>query len=162
MNFNHKNFPKAFYCVLGGVALLLNISGCGNSEEQTPRAAVRGFVMLDDYPLEAGIIRFIPTGESKGFKTSATIIDGAFELDKSQGPPACLVRIEIESTDNGRVADDDELGFEQLKKMKSKKRKQKGETVPAAYNSRSTITEELSSEGVNELKYDLLLKPKKK
>ncbi|WP_298859604.1 hypothetical protein [uncultured Gimesia sp.] len=133
--------------------------GCSSSEEQFPRAAVRGIVLLDAEPLAEGVIKFIPHGENKGPKSSATIRNGMFKVDEEHGPIVGSSRIEIVSTDDGGFAPDDEAA---LKKLKASRRKVvKVIKVPAIYNSRSTMTKTISQEAENDFTFNLVSKRKR-
>ncbi|MCA9015640.1 MAG: hypothetical protein KDA77_09950, partial [Planctomycetaceae bacterium] len=72
MIFNRLISTLCFSLILSGLA------GCGSSNNEYPRAAVRGIVLLDGEPLPEGIIRFIPQGPDKGPKSSAEIRVGMF------------------------------------------------------------------------------------
>jgi hypothetical protein len=129
------------------------LCGCGGSEQELPRAKVSGHVTLDGKPLPEGVIRFIPTGEAQGPKTSAVIAEGRFLLEEEQGPVVGTHRIIIESTDNGGYAPDDEEAIPRLRASGVKRINVV--RVPAIYNSRSTLTETVSTEGPNEFTFDL-------
>lgn len=134
-------------------------TGCSSSDEEFPRASVRGIVLLDEEPLPRGVIRFIPHGENKGPKSSATIRNGMFKVDDEHGPIAGPSRIEIVSTDDGGFAPDDE---EALKKLTASKKKKviKVIKVPAIYNSRSTMVKTIVPDADNDFTFNLVSKQK--
>ena len=136
------------------------LCGCGGSDEQElPRAAVSGTVQLDDKPLSKGVIRFVPAEGTQGPKASATISEGKFSLEAEQGPIVGTHRIEIQSTDNGGYAWDDEEALQKLKASGVKRIE--AVQVPAIYNSRSTLKETVTSEGPNEFMFDLQSKTRR-
>lgn len=131
----------------------LAILGCGGNERERPRAAVRGTVTLDDKPLSQGVIRFIPAEGTQGPKTSAVIFEGKFSLEVDDGPVVGTHRIEIESTDDGGYAPDDEEAFQKLKASGVKRIDVV--RIPAMYNTKSTLKETVSAEGPNEFTFNL-------
>ena len=61
------------------------VAGCGRPSGP-PRAAVHGEITLDESPLKSGVIRFVPTGATKGPVALATIKDGRYDLSSWDGP----------------------------------------------------------------------------
>ena len=141
--------------ILSGVAIL---SGCGReTDEAHPRAAVQGKVLLDGQPLPEGLIRFIPQGDTGGPKISANIENGMFSLPETTGPAVGAHRVEIESTDNGGYAWDDEQAIQKLRAQRI--RKIERIEVPAVYNRSSSLETVIVAGQVNELAYDLNSRP---
>jgi hypothetical protein len=117
-------------------------AGCSDqSPEQFSRAAIDGTVVLDGTPLEDAIIRFIPTGQTPGPKTFYHVHEGKFQATTRNGPPVGTHRVEIESSDEGEFAHDDEQALEQLRQ--SPRRRIQPPRVPEIYRSRSILTAEL-------------------
>lgn len=137
------------------VLLCLLPSGCGGAGDTGPRASVAGTVLLDGVPLSAGIIRFIPLNSPYGSAamTSAMVRDGLFGAEGDNGPLVGENRVEIESTDDGGFALDDEAALEQLKAA--------GRTrvdvvvVPERYNRRSELTRTITADGSNHFLFEL-------
>ena len=71
------------------------LAGCGRGVGGPERAAVSGVVQLDEVPLPAGIIRFVPQGTTKGPVALATIKDGKFGIPAAVGPTVGKNAIEI-------------------------------------------------------------------
>lgn len=67
------------------VVVLPFVAGCGRPSGP-PRAAVHGEITLDESPLKSGVIRFVPTGATKGPVALATIKDGRYDLSSWDGP----------------------------------------------------------------------------
>ncbi len=61
------------------------VAGCGRPSGP-PRAAVHGEITLDESPLKSGVIRFVPTGATKGPVALATIKDGRYHMSSWDGP----------------------------------------------------------------------------
>ena len=136
-------------CVLLAGALC----GCGGTDSELPRAAVRGTVQLDGAPLDEGVVRFVPDQGTRGPKTSVPVADGRFEVPDEFGPIVGTHRVEIESTDDGGYARDDEQAIARL--MTQGRRRVHVVTVPLIYNTRSRLTAEVAAEGPNEFDFTL-------
>lgn len=137
------------------IAVAVALCGCGGrGARELPRAAVTGTVTLDGKPLGKGVIRFVPLEGTPGPKTSAMISQGQFSAEQAHGPVVGKHRIEIESTDDGGYALDDEEAFQKLRA--SGTRRIGAVRVPAVYNSRSTLTETVAPEGPNEFTFELI------
>lgn len=133
---------------LGLIALC--VIGCGDSGP--PRFAAEGTVLLDGAPLPAGVIRFLPQGETKGPAASATIENGKFALDTSNGPVAGQHRIEIEATGHEGFAVDDEQAYAQ-KASTTRAPVIPPNPVPPMYNRQSTLSKTISPEGPNTFEF---------
>ena len=129
-------------CLLA-LALLpvLLVTGCSRSE--IPRAAVSGYVTLDGQPLESGVVRFVPTGDTKGPAVSVTITDGLFDLQEFEGPVVGANRIEIEALHWLGFAMDDEAAF--VAQVEGGQHPHPQNPVPERYNRRSRRVVEVSS-----------------
>lgn len=139
--------------MLVACAGLITLAGCGGAETELPRAAVSGQVSLGGKPLEEGVVRFIPKDGTPGPKTSVSIAGGEFRADEEAGPVVGTHRVEIDSTDDGGYAMDDETAIKRLKE--SGVRRIEVVRVPAIYNSRSTLTATISADAPNELTFEL-------
>lgn len=146
--------------VIAAFGLLLQAGCGGGADDSPPRAAVQGTVLLDQQPLPQGMIRFIPKDDTGGPKLSAAIKDGSFSLSDERGPWVGTHRVEIESTDDGGYAMDDEQAIQKLKQQ-GVRRIERIE-VPQAYNRRSTLEAVIVAGEINELDYDLTSNPRKR
>lgn len=136
----------------------VGLIGCGGSStDSLSRAAVAGKVTLDGINLKQGVIRFVPTGDTTGPKVSVAIEDGRFSATAESGPVIGGHRIEIQSTDNGGYAMDDEQALERLRAQG--KRPIEVVKVPAIYNSSSTLHAAVTVDGPNEYDFALSSKP---
>jgi hypothetical protein len=136
------------------LGLLVLLSGCGGRDEDAPvRAAVEGSVSLNNIPLRQGVIRFIPTEDSHGPKTSIVITQGKFSAEGEYAPVVGTHRIEIESTDTAGLAIDDEEALQRL--QSGPPQRFEVVEVPVNYNQYSTLTETVTAEGPNEFVFAL-------
>lgn len=140
--------PRSWIILL----LTLFITGCSEATQGPQRAAVSGTVQLNGSPLAQGIIRFVPTDGTQGPKVSLPIQDGQFAADTDHGPVAGTNRVEIQSTDDGGLAMDDEEAVEELRRQP---RKISVVTVPPIYNTHSQLKEQLLTDQLNELTFEL-------
>ena len=125
---------------------LLLLVGCGGGELKD-RGEVRGTVHLDGQPIEKGSIVFLPTGGNTGPVAGATILDGAYHIPASKGPPVGANRVEIsaERKTGRKVPARPPLAGEEDEIV---------EAVPARYNDESTLEREITL-GENILDFDL-------
>jgi hypothetical protein len=138
------------FCLL----LIATLFGCGGSDEDAlTRASVEGSVLLDNQPLQAGVVRFVPIDGTPGPKTSVVVSAGRFSVDSDHGPVVGTHRIEIESTDNGGYAPDDEEALQRLEASGSLQLDIV--QVPAVYNDHSTLTETVTEDGDNQYEFTL-------
>ncbi|MBI1248337.1 hypothetical protein GC197_10930 [bacterium] len=135
------------------ILLLFVCCGCSQSGDGIPRAAVEGHVTWQGVPLKQGVIRFVPLAGGQGGKTSISIVDGTFKVDAPHGPAVGRHRIEIESTDDGGFAMDDETALTRLKE--SRIRKIDVVVIPPIYNTQSQLTETISVDSPNHFEFDL-------
>lgn len=132
--------------------VVLVVAGCGGDAVELPRAAVHGTVTLDGQPLQDAVIRFIPTGETKGPATSVSIVDGQFEANEQVGPIVGQHRIEIQSNDDGGFAFDDEQALEKLNRNPQRIQVQ---AIPGSYNINSVLEETVEAGEENGYKFEL-------
>ena len=133
------------HCFIG--LLLVCAVGCNPSTPNFPRAAVEGEVTFNGKPLEQGTVRFVPIDGTPGPKHAVQVKQGMFAASAEQGPVVGQHRIEIESTDNGGYAPDDEQALAELEHVRS--RSIRVLRVPEIYNTRSTLSETVAAEGPN-------------
>lgn len=138
----------------------LQLMGCSRRPDGPVRAKVSGTVNLDEEPLQEGVIRFIPDGETEGPQTTITITDGIFEAKGETAPIVGQHRIEIQSTDDGGYAMDDEQAIQRLREAGIKRIEVV--RVPAAYNKNSKLLATVSEEGPNNYQFDLVTPTQKR
>lgn len=130
---------------------MLSAAGCSRSGSTLPRAAVSGVVTIDGRPLPRGMVRFIPTDDARGPKTAVPVTVGLFSVDAEHGPVVGRHRIEIESTDDGGIAFDDETALQQLKARSASAPRVL--RVPPEFNVRSRLTVSVTDAGSNEFQF---------
>jgi hypothetical protein len=135
---------------------LVPFAGCGGGTKGPPRAAVRGEVRLDDVPLKAGVIRFVPEGATKGPVALTTIKDGRFTLSASDGPSLGKHSVEIMAS----PAENPLEGAMDIRTAWADYARSKGSRpvdvkIPARYNQRSTLSVEVTPKGSNAFDFKL-------
>lgn len=141
-------------------ALTSGFIGCGGGPPPGPtRAAVEGTVSLDGEPLSEGVIRFRPTDGNEGPLSVAAIEFGRFSFAADVGPIIGSHSVEIESTDTGGFAMDDEAALEDLNAM-AKPPQIKVVRVPAKYSKSSPLSADVTEAGPNLFNFDLLTEAK--
>ena len=163
MNSDPMRFAKRFG---RGAAVCLSLfvagclSGCGRAVEDEPvRAAVMGTVTLDGDLLHRGVIRFVPSDGTHGPQATATIDDGIFTLPAEFGPVVGTHRVEIQSTDDGGFAWDDENALERLQAAPTKQHIEIVR-VPEIYNRHSRLTARIPEAGTGDLNFELVSRQK--
>ncbi len=126
----------------GAAGFLILFAGCGGSDGPI-RVPITGTVTLDDSPLLAGVIRFVPTGEVCGPAASTSIVGGEFRFTADDGPVIASHRVEIEATEFQEFAIDDEAAFA-AKHEETGMSPLAANTIPSIYNSRSTLAVNVS------------------
>lgn len=79
----------------GMLLLAACILGCGG-RTGPERAVVSGAVTYDGQPVDDGMIRFIPTGNTKAPVSGAVIKGGQYTADSQGGVPVGTHRVEVE------------------------------------------------------------------
>lgn len=143
-------------CTVGLIVTTL-IVGCGGNSEELLRSPVSGKVTLDGQPLPEGVIRFVPVAPTKGPKVSVTIQQGEFVSDDEHGPVVGEHRVEIQSTDDGGYAFDDEQALERL--QQSGTLQIDVVRIPPVYNKNSTLSASVSADEPNEFVFNLTSTP---
>ena len=140
---------RLLFAMLAAVACI----GCGGQKGPL-RVAVKGSVAVDGQSLKSGMIRFIPTGQTKGPAAVAMIKNGAYALSRSNGPIVGMHRVEIEATDYHGFAIDDEKAYAKEFEKRQGQPPPKN-SIPELYNRHSTLTADVKADG--ETKFDFQL-----
>lgn len=128
---------------VSAACLLLTTAGCGG--EGVPRAAISGHVTLDGQPLEEGGILFTPL--AAGPSASASIEQGKYEISQADGPGPGEYRVQIRAyRSTGKQITDPASGIAE---------EQRVSIIPPRYNSRSTLTAQITDQGPNEFDFEL-------
>ncbi len=108
---------------------------------------------MDGGGLKAGVIRFLPAGQTRGPAAVATIRDGRYEFSASEAPVAGSHRVEIEAIDYYGFPLDDERSF--AERVEKGRKRVPPNPIHANYNRRSMLTAEISFEGKRTLDFPL-------
>jgi hypothetical protein len=129
-------------------AAMLTMSGCGPKSD---RLAVSGNVNLNGAPLDNGTIRFTSIGSEKLMTSGALIQGGAFYVPQEKGLRAGSYQVEINSPDSAAPPILDRPSGMLMAP----------DRIPAAYNTESKQTIEVSIDGDNEFDFDIQSAPRK-
>ncbi len=152
MNSKRRYSPIVFSAICLISALPVGCSSKADPFVET-RQEVAGFVTLDGEPLKEGRIGFVPVEGTPGPKTSVKIEHGTFLIESQYGPVAGTHRIEVESTDDGGYARDDETALKHLKENNIKKIDVI--LVPEKYGTSSPLKAVVKENGPNEFEFQL-------
>ena len=111
------------------LAASLVSAGCGSST--TDRMVVSGNVSYAGQPVQNGMIRFVPAGDTKGAVATALITDGKYQADANGGVVAGTHRVEITGMQPSKQPS--RLGVPSFEKGAGK------QYIPEQYNSSSTL-----------------------
>src|SRR6185369_7405482 len=114
------------------------VIGCSQGPPPLKRAKVEGKVTVNGQPVPNGYIRFMAL-DPNGMNVSAVIKDGHYSVPAEQGPTKGKYRVEfnVPSAQKKMVPNDDVPG---------QFREEAPETMPAKYNSKSTIVHEIDAD----------------
>jgi hypothetical protein len=128
-----------------GVAILvaaLALGGCSydpwSPVDTLPRVPIAGTVTLDGTPLAQGMIQFDPAPETKGTTVAAEIQGGKFAIAKAQGPVPGKYKVKISGRPPAKLKPGEPPGGTP---------KPAPETIPAKYNTESTLQTEIPDGG---------------
>jgi hypothetical protein len=132
------------------VVAALALAGCAydpyNPVDNLPRVPVAGTVTLDGTPLPQGMIQLDPAPETKGTTVAAAISGGKFAIAKTQGPVPGKYKVKISSRPPASVKPGEAPGGTP---------KPAPETLPAKYNTESTLEAEVPAGGTRALDFAL-------
>jgi hypothetical protein len=126
------------------LAAVVLLPGCG---EKTSRLDVYGKITMDGELVETGVITFKPLEGTKAPLVGVEFSHGKYDLSGGNGPPEGKYRVEIRSPKKTEkqvvVYKGAPPGYESV------------ETIPAVYNTKSTLTVEVSQKN-REHNFDLV------
>jgi hypothetical protein len=122
------------------LSALQALAGCGAPDDNLPREPISGSVTFAGEPLEKGSIQFIPISEGATVAAGAIVIDGTFNVPRTDGPVPGSYKVMIfaEGESTTRSADGD-----QQRKAQDKKAKRGEGVIPLKYNMKSELTAEV-------------------
>lgn len=144
-----RSIPRCSRCLCFAlpwlaVAALMALPGCNSAAVK--RGRVHGTVTVDGAPLAKGQIRILAVSEG-GIGTAGEVVDGKYDIPPERGPTAGTYRVEIVSlkSTGRRVRDSDtnEMVDEVVN------------TLPARYNSASTLQIKYDPGGDQAFTFDL-------
>jgi hypothetical protein len=143
----HASVHLRMFGAVVAISLLL-FAGCGSRSD---RLAVTGEVKLDGAPLDDGSIRLTSTGSGKLFASGAMIQNGKFQIPQEKGLPPGTYRVEISSPDTSvpPVVYKGAPGEPTLPPTAP-------ERIPPEYNSNSKHSIEVTTDGDNDFKFDIV------
>jgi hypothetical protein len=132
---------------LFAVSLVLLV-GC---RARSDRLAISGEVTLDGAPLDSGTIRLTSTGAGKLFASGAIIENGKFHVPQEKGLPPGSYHVVISAPDAAAppVVYKGMPGEPRLPPTAP-------ERIPPEYNSNSKQTIEVTADGKNDFKFDIV------
>ena len=130
---------------------LAGLVGCGGASDSLPRQAVSGSVTLDGKPLEAGSITFDPVDEGKAgaVNAGALISGGSYSIPRDKGLTPGAYRVSVVAASGKKNAPTSEAPGAPPRKKAGKA------TIPAKYNSRSTLQAEVKADASPSFNFDL-------
>ncbi|OJW20670.1 MAG: hypothetical protein BGO49_03585 [Planctomycetales bacterium 71-10] len=134
--------------------------GCGGGAiDDLPRRALSGKVTLDGKPMEGGLVTFLPEAPGDPGKTttaSAQIADGSFTVAPEVGLVAGKYKVQVSSVKaaprRGAKKQADAPADDQFDVTPTK------ESIPARYNSQTTLTADVTDAGPNEFTFPVTSK----
>jgi hypothetical protein len=144
------------------------LSGCGpGSVDDLPRQAVYGKVTLDGTPLAHGSIQFTPTSEAPT-PAMVSINEGSYSIPKAQGLVAGSYKVSIVSAGEpaplekfgempGKAHREQAEAADKAARAKAlgKKGASSNTSIPARYNTSTTLTADVKDGGSNSFDFEL-------
>ncbi len=124
-----------------GLLMLVSAAGCEDGGWNVPRTEVTGTVTYDDQPVQEGLIRFLPTGDTEGPTSAAEIQNGRYTIDAEGGVPVGSHRVEIEAYREDPNASGED---EEIPGVEGPPREQ---YLPEKYNRQSELTATIEGNG---------------
>jgi hypothetical protein len=139
---------------LASAIMVLAIGGCADKTapvDTLPRREVSGTVSLDGNLLKEGKITFAPAENDKAIGPAVTgdIKEGKFSIDRTQGPTPGKYKVIISGLPAMEIKSDE---------MPGSAPKRLPEPVPAKYNSKTTLTKDVSGDATNQFDFPLTSK----
>jgi hypothetical protein len=136
--------------------LVFVLTGCSGGSNGSTRVAVKGRVTLNGEPLESGLIKFIPTGATKGPVAVVPVKDGVYKCPSSAGPVEGAYRVEIEKgldEDIAEIAANPKAFVNHLKEFGNPVQDLR---IPQKYNRQSELTADVASSGQRTFDFELV------
>jgi hypothetical protein len=130
------------------LAATIVIAGCGGATDDLPRQAISGEVKMDGSPVKSALIQFMPTDPGLATAGAAAVTDGRYTIPAAEGlvPGAYTVSVTSSSAPAAAQATAVMPG-DPLPPAK--------ESIPSTYNSKTTLTAQVTPEGPNTFNFEL-------
>jgi hypothetical protein len=125
------------------------IAGCGAGDPHG-RRPVAGTVTFGGAPLDKGTVQFLPTDPANGFRASALIQDGRFQIPREQGLPPGSYKVAVTSPAPGKGP-----AIEPTDAPGMKMPPLGTERIPAGYNTATKLTATVTADGPNEFEFTI-------
>jgi hypothetical protein len=133
--------------LISASAVLIS-AGCGGAQDDLPRQAVAGTVMLDGQPLKSGLIQFQPASADASTAGGAGIVDGHYSISRAEGLVPGAYRVSITSVAEAATPlPPGATPGDPVMKVK--------EPIPAKYNATTQLNAQVTKEGPNTFPFDL-------
>jgi hypothetical protein len=144
---SQTSIAKLFLRGIAALFLGLLLVGCNQAPGGAKRAKVEGKVTVNGQPVANGFVRFMAL-DPDGMNASAIIKDGHYSVEEKSGPTKGKYRVEfnVPSAQKKMVPNDDVPG---------QFREEAPETIPAKYNTKSTIVQAIEPEKPQVLDFSL-------
>jgi len=149
-----RTWLVAVLCV-GGLAAAS--AGCGGSG----RGAVKGKVMVNGSPLEAGDISFVPLDASLGPTAGAVIANGEYAIAAARGPVAGEYQVRINAFRKTGKKAWDGMGDEKAPDSKKNFVEEVKAFIPSRYNDQSELRAKIEGGKVNRCDFELKIDRKR-
>jgi hypothetical protein len=126
---------------------VLFVAGCGRKDPYD-RQPLTGTVTFQGQPLDKGTIQFLPQDPARAFSAGALIQDGRFQVSREQGLPPGTYRVAITSPAPSKGPAVEPAGAPGLKMPPLGT-----ERIPAAFNTATTLTAEVTADGNNAFEF---------
>lgn len=122
------------------------VAGCADADP-LGRQPVSGRITIDGAPLSSGAIMLDPGTEREGTAVGATIHDGAFSIEREEGPTPGTYKVRIYSSSNVQAPAPPGSSDRKPRPMV--------ERIPARYNTRTEESFEVQAQAGNRLNLDV-------
>jgi hypothetical protein len=132
--------------------LVLAPLGCNTPVQDTlPREPISGTVNFDGQPLQKGTIQFQPASQAEGTASGGMIDDGRFDIPRNEGPVPGKYKVQIDARDDSGST----LAPGELPGAPNVPKKRPARLIPPHYNTKTELTAEVKSGGLNTFTFDL-------
>ena len=154
LNLSPRAFTFMSTWIRMGIAIsaLLAHAGCSPPEDNLPREPISGTVTFAGEPLKKGSIQFIPASSGASVATGSIVVDGKFNVPRSEGPVPGTYKVMIfaEGVSTTSSAEGD-----RQRTVQNKKEKRGEGLIPLKYNMKSELKADVKTGASNSFTFDL-------